>query len=163
MDAVRRILSYLLPVIGLVATGSHNPISPDSPYHGYVVPLAGLIFTFLSLRLNPNGVNGPPAPKAPAPAAPKASGAVPIASLVFLLLAALSFLSLAGCAQAKGALCGPESIVFPISFDDGSVCTFSKAGPAVPGAAPILGLTCREPNVGEQSCRVELPPKVCAP
>ncbi len=61
-DNVRKGATYALPFLTAMSLGKVNPFPTTSKYHDLIVPGATFLVTYITLRLHPNGVNGPAVP-----------------------------------------------------------------------------------------------------
>lgn len=119
------LLSYLLPALVALAAGNWNPVPPSSPWHTVFPAALAALITAVSLRVHPNGLNGP----AVAKSQPESKGHANVPLLIVFVLTAIGFLGLAGCATARGgvAVCiggcvtaGPVKI--SATTECGSIC-----------------------------------------
>lgn len=62
---LRTVLAYVAPMLTAVAAGSWQPFPPGSWLNIAIVFLAGGIVAAFSLRVHPNGLNGPPKAEKP--------------------------------------------------------------------------------------------------
>lgn len=158
MDTLRIVLAYLVPVFGALGAGTYSPFPIGTWQHSLLQGLAGAVLAYFTLRVHPNGVNGPP--RGAQDSTKSQAGRVPLLTLFIFLACAVVLLPLVGCTTIGGAICQPGTLSIDVPFKDGS-CNLYKRAPD-PATSATISLACSE-GTQSQSAAVTLPCPLAAP